>query len=78
MTNTMLTLLSRGRLDEAYASGHWRDDTIFSLAKAHASTHPDRIAVRDRSGHITYSRLIARAEALSGEMSKRLTEKEAE
>lgn len=70
MTNTMLTLLSRDRLDETYASGHWRDDTIFSLAKAHASRNPDRIAVRDRSGDITYSNLIARAEALSYDLSK--------
>ena len=69
MTNTMLTLLSRRRLDETYASGHWRDDTIFSLAKAHASKSPDRIAVRDRAGEITYSELVARAEALSHELS---------
>jgi acyl-CoA synthetase (AMP-forming)/AMP-acid ligase II len=69
MTNTMLTLLSRRRLDETYASGHWRDDTIFSLAKAHASKNPDRIAVRDRAGEITYNDLVARAEALSHELS---------
>ncbi|MDB5607564.1 MAG: hypothetical protein JWP25_4464 [Bradyrhizobium sp.] len=69
MTNTMLTLLSRHRLDETYASGHWRDDTIFSLAKAHASKNPDRIAVRDRSGEITYADLVARAEALSRNLS---------
>jgi acyl-CoA synthetase len=65
----MLTLLSRHRLDETYASGHWRDDTIFSLAKAHASKNPDRIAVRDRSGEITYADLVARAEALSRNLS---------
>jgi acyl-CoA synthetase (AMP-forming)/AMP-acid ligase II len=69
MTNTMLTLLSRHRLDETYASGHWRDDTIFSLAKAHASKNPGRIAVRDRSGEITYADLVARAEALSRNLS---------
>lgn len=70
MTNTMLTLLSRSRLEATYASGHWQDNTIFSLAKAHASRDPDRIAVRDRSGDITYSNLVARAEALSGEMAR--------
>lgn len=69
MTNTMLTLLSRARLDETYASGHWRDDTIFSLVKAHASRHPDRIAIRDRSSCMTYSDLVSRAEALSAEMA---------
>src|ERR1700722_9716084 len=69
MTNTMLTLLSRRRLDETYASGHWRDDTIFSLAKAHASKSPDRIAGGDRTGENTYSELVASAEALSHELS---------
>jgi acyl-CoA synthetase (AMP-forming)/AMP-acid ligase II len=70
MTNMMLTLLSRARLNETYASGHWRDDTIFSLAKAHASRNPARIAIRDRSGEITYSDLVARAEALSRDLSE--------
>jgi acyl-CoA synthetase (AMP-forming)/AMP-acid ligase II len=65
MTNAMLTLLSRRRLDETYASGHWRDDTIFSLVMRHAQATPDRIAIRDRSGTLTYSELAARAEGLS-------------
>jgi acyl-CoA synthetase (AMP-forming)/AMP-acid ligase II len=69
MTNTMLTLLSRRRLEETYASGRWRDDTIFSLVKQHAQGAPDRIAVRDRSGCISYKDLAARAEALSRELS---------
>jgi acyl-CoA synthetase (AMP-forming)/AMP-acid ligase II len=69
MTNTMLTLLSRRRLEETYASGHWRDDTIFSLVKQHAAKDPDRIAVRDRSGSISYADLVVRAEALSSELS---------
>lgn len=68
MTNTMLTLLSRRRLDETYASGHWRDDTIFSLVMRHAQANPDRIAIRDRSDTLTYSELAARAEALSRDL----------
>lgn len=68
MTNTMLTLLSRRRLDETYASGHWRDDTIFSLVMRHAQANPDRIAIRDRSDALTYSELAARAEALSRDL----------
>lgn len=70
MTNTVLTLLSRRRLEEAYASGHWRGDTIFSLVKDHAAKNPDRIAVRDRSGSISYEDLVARAEALSSSLAK--------
>jgi acyl-CoA synthetase len=66
----MLTLLSRRRLDETHASGHWRDDTIFSLVMRHAQEAPDRIAIRDRSGTLTYSELAARAEALSRHLSQ--------
>ena len=68
MTSTMLTLLSRQRLEQNYAAEYWRDDTIFSLVKGHATTRPDKVAVRDRSGEITYSKLAARAEALSAHL----------
>lgn len=68
MTNTILTLISRRRLEETYAAGHWRDDTIFSLVKTHAESNPDRIAVRDRSGVLSYRDLFGRAEALSAEL----------
>jgi len=69
MTNRTLTLLSRSRLDREYASGSWRDDTIFSLANGQASRCPDKIAVRDRSGAITYRELVGRANALSRHLS---------
>lgn len=70
MTNTMLTLLSRDRLAETYAAGHWRDDTIFALAAAHARRAPGKAAVTDRSGTIGYGALIARAEALAGALAR--------
>lgn len=69
MTNTILTLLSRRRLEGAYASGHWRDDTIYSLVKHYAEATPERIAVRDLSGGLSYRNLTERAEALSAELS---------
>lgn len=70
MSNIVLTLLSRGRLDETYASGHWRDDTIFSLVRRHADLNPGRIAIRDRSGALTYGELVERAEALAKDLAK--------
>ncbi len=70
MSNTILTLLSRERLRETYASGHWKDDTIFSLVRRHAERDPDRIAVRDRSGALSYGELVQRAEALSKHLVK--------
>ncbi|MBN8963159.1 MAG: acyl--CoA ligase [Rhizobiales bacterium] len=65
MISTMLTLLSRRKLEQNYALGYWRDDTIFSLVRHHAAAIPDKVAVRDRSCEITYRELASRAEALS-------------
>jgi len=65
MISPMLTLLSRQKLEQYYASGYWRGDTIFSLVRHHATTIPDKVAVRDRSREITYRELASRAEALS-------------
>jgi acyl-CoA synthetase (AMP-forming)/AMP-acid ligase II len=69
MTNRLLTLLSWTRLREAYASGHWSDDTIFSLVRSQALANPNHIAIRDRSGSLTYRELAFHAEALSDEMA---------
>lgn len=65
MTNTILTLLSWARLEKEYASGHWRDDTIYRLARRHAQANPDKAAVRDRSGPLAYADLVGRADALA-------------
>lgn len=70
MTSTMLTLLSRARLEKEYASGYWRDDTVFSLAETHAKSTPDRIAVQDGGGTVTYRELVDRANALSRRLSE--------
>lgn len=70
MTNIILTLLSQRRLEEHYKAGHWRNDTIYSLARGHAAVNPDRVAVRDRSGVITYKQLIARSDALASRLSE--------
>lgn len=69
MTNTILTLISRRRLEETYASGHWRDDTIASLVAQHAAATPERIAVRDRSGGLSYQALHERAAALCAQLA---------
>jgi acyl-CoA synthetase len=68
MTNPILTLLSKARLEQEYASGYWRDDTIFSLASRWAALSPDKIAVRDRTGSVTYGDLVGRANALANRL----------
>lgn len=65
MTNTMLTLLSWSRLTKEYASGHWRDETIYQLARRHAQAGSDKVAVRDRRGPRGYADLVGRADALA-------------
>lgn len=64
MTNTILTLLSRRRLEESYAAGYWRTDTIGSLVRDHAAATPDRMAVRDRCAGLSYRQLHDAAGAL--------------
>lgn len=65
MTNTILTLLSWSRLEKEYASGHWRNDTLYQLACRHAGAAPDRVAVRDRRGSLSYADLVGRSDSLA-------------
>ena len=69
MNNRILTLLSHSRIKQSYESGFWRDDTIFSLVRAHAAAAPDRIAVRDRRGALSYAELLDRAEAVAEDLA---------
>src|SRR5271165_5768458 len=71
MTNRLLSLLSAEQIRRFYAAGHWRDDTIYSLAGAHALRAPGRYAVRDRLRRLTYAELIAAADALAEDLARR-------
>ncbi len=70
MSNTVLTLLSHHRLAETYAAGHWRDDTIYALAREHAVADQERPAVRDRHRRLSYGRVVQLADAFAGELEK--------
>src|SRR5215471_17255079 len=71
MTNTTLTLLSAELIKHHYATGHWRDDTIYSLVRAHARRAPEKPALRDRVRRISYAELIAAADALAVDLAAR-------
>ena len=71
MTNTILTLLSAELIKHHYASGHWRDDTIYSLVRAHAQAAPEKPALRDRVRRIGYGTLVAAADALAMDLAAR-------
>ncbi len=45
---TIPTRLTPELIERHTASGHWRGDTIYALAKGHAERAPDSFAVRDR------------------------------
>jgi acyl-CoA synthetase len=65
MTNGLLTLLSKDRLDKHYRDGFWKADTIYSLAAERAKKSPDQFAVRDRFRRLTYRELVFQADALA-------------
>src|SRR5882672_3349360 len=71
MTNTILTLLSAELLQRYYATGHWRDDTIYSLVLDYARGAPEKFALRDRSRRLRYGELAAAVDALAADLAAR-------
>jgi len=65
MTNGLLTLLSKDRLDQHYRDGFWKSETIYALVADQAKKSPDRFAVRDRFRRLTYQDLIMEADMLA-------------
>jgi len=66
--NTVLTLLSNEQIDAFYASGHWRDQTLYASARVHAERTPERFAIRDRQHRLTYGQLLRAADALAARL----------
>ena len=71
MNSPILTLLSADSIRRNYASGFWRDETIYAVAEAHAKRAPDRIALRDTHRTVTYRELIEGACALADDLARR-------
>jgi len=68
MTNAILTTLSPERLREGYASGFWREETLYARAMAQAQRAPDAIAIRDRRRAVGWAALVAAADALAADL----------
>ncbi len=68
---TILTLLSAESIKQYYASGFWRDETIYAVVEAHARRTPDRIAIRDAFRSLTYGELIAAARTLASTLTQK-------
>ncbi|MGH7091181.1 MAG: class I adenylate-forming enzyme family protein [Stellaceae bacterium] len=67
----ILSLLSAKQLTANYASGLWRDETIYALANARAALAPDALALRDRTRRLSYRALIASVDAVAQDLHRR-------
>ena len=71
MTSHILSLLNSGALAEYHRLGHWRDETIYAIARTHADRSPDRYALRDQARRLTWRELIEAADAVAADMAGR-------
>jgi acyl-CoA synthetase len=63
--NTLLTLLDPREAARHYASGAWRDDTLYSLLARHAAARPSAPALRDARVRLSWRELLAWVDALA-------------
>jgi acyl-CoA synthetase len=57
MTNTLLTLHDPAAARRYYATGLWRDDTLYTLLQRHAGARPEAFALRDGTRRLTWREL---------------------
>jgi acyl-CoA synthetase (AMP-forming)/AMP-acid ligase II len=67
----LLTTLSAGRLALHRSQGLWQDDTLYALALRHALARPDQVAVRDRERALNWRDLVAAADRLAADFTRR-------
>ena len=63
--NTVLTLLNPQEAARHYASGAWRQDTLYSLLQKHAAERPQAHALRDARVRLTWKELLAWVDAVA-------------
>jgi acyl-CoA synthetase len=61
--NTVLTLLNPQAAARHYASGAWREDTLYSLLQKHAAERAQAHALRDARVRLTWRELLAWVDA---------------
>ncbi len=69
MQPTLLTLHDPATARAHYASGQWRDDTMYTLAAAHAAARPSDFALRDGACRLTWSELIRWVDAAAADLA---------
>ena len=61
--HTVLTLLNPREAARHYASGAWREDTLYSLLQKHAQARPAALALRDARKRVSWKELLAWVDA---------------
>lgn len=69
MKSTLLTMHDPAVARAYYASGEWRDETLYALAARHAGNRPDAFALRDSRHRLTWSQLVAWADAVAADLA---------
>ena len=71
MTSLILSLSNKVSSDEFYRLGHWRDQTIYAIARAHAERIPEGFALRDRARRLTWRALVDAADRFAADLKGR-------
>jgi acyl-CoA synthetase len=64
----LLTLHDPAKARENYLSGVWQTDTLYSLARRHATERGTAYAVRDSARRLTWSQLVAWVDAVAADL----------
>ena len=63
------TRLTPERIERYTRSGHWGSETFYDVLARQASAHPERVALVDRTGRVTYGELKARVDRVVAHLS---------
>jgi non-ribosomal peptide synthetase component E (peptide arylation enzyme) len=63
------TRLTPERIERYTRSGHWGSETFYDVLARQASAHPQRVALVDRTGRVTYGELRARVDRVAAHLS---------
>ena len=66
--NTILTLQDVARAREFYQRGYWQADTLYMLFRAWAEATPERFALRDPNGRLTFSDALHWVDAIAQDL----------
>src|SRR3954452_13430537 len=68
MQSPLLTLHDPANARRYYASGLWRDETLYGLLERHAAERPDDFALRDGGTRLSWSALRRLVDVIAGDL----------